>query len=164
MTPRSQRARLPSKRRPGALALALLVTLGLVPCAAPTSAEQSTTLHAGTLSGTEVASASAPEAASRRRGWRPNGGRLTYALPSTLLTLLVMPVSFVLLRRLDLLLGRLGAWVMLAWIVLTTGTMTALIRGGVITSLTWQSIASAATPAACAGASLSRGRCCGCPR
>jgi multidrug efflux pump subunit AcrB len=62
------------------------------------------------------------------------GGLIT----STLLTLLVMPVGFVILRRLDVLFGRLGPWVMIVWIALTTGVMTALIRGDVISTLTWQ--------------------------
>jgi len=39
-------------------------------------------MHAAPLSGTGIAPASAPEPTSRRRGWRPNGACLTYALGS----------------------------------------------------------------------------------
>ena len=40
------------------------------------------------------------------------GGLVT----STLLTLLVIPVGFILLRRLDVLFGRTGPWLVLAWL------------------------------------------------
>ena len=57
---------------------------------------------------------------------------------STLLTLLVIPVGFILLRRLDDLFGRTGPWLVLAWIAATVGAMTALIVTGTVTSLLWQ--------------------------
>jgi len=62
------------------------------------------------------------------------GGLVT----STLLTLLVIPVGFVFLHRLDSIFGRLGPWVVLGWVGLTAGIMTPLIMQDVITSLTWR--------------------------
>jgi len=62
------------------------------------------------------------------------GGLVT----STLLTLLVVPVGFVFLHRLDVLFGRLGPWVVLAWVGTTTALMTPLFRFGLIESLTWR--------------------------
>jgi multidrug efflux pump subunit AcrB/ABC-type multidrug transport system ATPase subunit len=57
---------------------------------------------------------------------------------STLLTLLVLPVGYVLLRRLDDLFGRIGPWVVLGWLTLTTACVTPLFVTETITSLTWQ--------------------------
>jgi multidrug efflux pump subunit AcrB/ABC-type multidrug transport system ATPase subunit len=57
---------------------------------------------------------------------------------STLLTLLIIPVGFILLRNLDELFGRVGPWLVLAWLGSTVGTMTALILSGAVTSLFWQ--------------------------
>lgn len=57
---------------------------------------------------------------------------------SAVLTLLVLPVGYVLLRRLDNLFGRLGAWVVLIWLLLTAACVTPLFVGEVINSLTWQ--------------------------
>ncbi|MHC4165278.1 MAG: efflux RND transporter permease subunit, partial [Planctomycetota bacterium] len=62
------------------------------------------------------------------------GGLLT----STLLTLLVIPVGFVFLHRLDRLFGRLGPWIVLAWAGATTAIMTPLIVTETISSLTWR--------------------------
>jgi len=62
------------------------------------------------------------------------GGLVT----STLLTLLVIPVGFVFLNRLDRLFGRLGPWFVLGWIGATIAIMTPLIRTGLIDSLTWR--------------------------
>ena len=62
------------------------------------------------------------------------GGLVT----STLLTLLVMPVGFILLRKLDELFGRVGPWLVLAWLGTTVVTMAALIFTGTVTSLLWQ--------------------------
>jgi ABC-type multidrug transport system ATPase subunit len=59
---------------------------------------------------------------------------------STLLTLLVIPVGFVLLSRLDAILGRLGPWLVLGLILVTTAVMAPLISLGLITTLTWQII------------------------
>lgn len=61
---------------------------------------------------------------------------------STLLTLLVIPVGFVFLNRLDRLFGRLGPWVVMAWLGATTAVMTPLVVFDQITSLTWQTITS----------------------
>ncbi len=59
-------------------------------------------------------------------------------IASTLLTLLVIPVGFVFLHRLDRLFGRLGPWIVIAWIGATTAVMTPLIVSEQINSLTWQ--------------------------
>jgi multidrug efflux pump subunit AcrB/ABC-type multidrug transport system ATPase subunit len=64
------------------------------------------------------------------------GGLLT----STLLTLLVIPVGFVILNRLDRLFGRLGPWIMIGWVGSTAAVMTPLIVGGLIVTLTWKLI------------------------
>jgi multidrug efflux pump subunit AcrB len=57
---------------------------------------------------------------------------------STLLILLVIPVGFVFLNRLDKLFGRLGPWVVMAWLAATTAVMTPLVVFDQITSFTWQ--------------------------
>jgi multidrug efflux pump subunit AcrB/ABC-type multidrug transport system ATPase subunit len=62
------------------------------------------------------------------------GGLVT----STVLTLLVVPVGFVVLRRLDVTFGRLGPWVVLAWLAATTAVIAPLVLTDTITSLTWQ--------------------------
>ncbi|MBP7147435.1 MAG: efflux RND transporter permease subunit [Acidobacteria bacterium] len=67
------------------------------------------------------------------------GGLVT----STLLTLLVVPVGFVLLSRLDSLLGRLGPYVVLAWGLVTTAVIWPLVQFELLTSLTWQIITTA---------------------
>lgn len=59
---------------------------------------------------------------------------------STVLTLLVIPVGFVLLRRLDEIFGRLGPWVVLGWLAATAASVTPFIWSDQITSLTWQLI------------------------
>jgi multidrug efflux pump subunit AcrB/ABC-type multidrug transport system ATPase subunit len=59
---------------------------------------------------------------------------------SSLLTLLVIPVGFVFLNRLDRIFGRLGPWVVLAWLGATTAVMTPLFVLDQITSMTWQII------------------------
>ncbi len=64
------------------------------------------------------------------------GGLLT----STLLTLLVIPVGFVFLNRLDNVFGRLGPWIVIAWAGATTLMMWPLIRFEVLTSFQWQLI------------------------
>ncbi|MCE2558208.1 MAG: efflux RND transporter permease subunit [Acidobacteria bacterium] len=58
------------------------------------------------------------------------GGLLT----STVLTLLVIPVGFVFLRRLDELFSRVGPWVVLTWL------LAVLFAFGVIESMLWQVI------------------------
>ena len=57
---------------------------------------------------------------------------------STLLTLLIVPVGFVLLRQLDELFGRVGPWLVLAWLGTTVAAMAGLIATGLVTSLLWQ--------------------------
>ena len=64
------------------------------------------------------------------------GGLIT----STLLTLLVIPVGFVFLNRLDRLFGKLGPWIVIAWFGATSSVMTPLIVTEQISSLTWQVI------------------------
>ena len=66
------------------------------------------------------------------------GGLIT----STLLTLLVMPVVFILLQRLDRLFGRVGPWLMAGWLAATLTTMLSLTLTEVITSLLWQTMTS----------------------
>jgi len=57
---------------------------------------------------------------------------------SSLLTLLVIPMGFVFLNRLDRLFGRLGPWVVMAWLGVTTAVMAPLFIFDQITSMTWQ--------------------------
>jgi ABC-type multidrug transport system ATPase subunit len=59
---------------------------------------------------------------------------------STVLTLLVIPVGFVLLARLDRVFGRLGPWVMMAWLGATAAVMAPLILTEVISSTIWQAV------------------------
>ena len=62
------------------------------------------------------------------------GGLLT----TTVLTLLVIPVGFVFLRRLDELFGRVGPWVVLTWLGAVIAITAPLFAFGVIESLFWQ--------------------------
>jgi ABC-type multidrug transport system ATPase subunit len=62
------------------------------------------------------------------------GGLMT----STVLTLLIVPVGFILLRSLDQIFGRVGPWLVLAWAGTTTGLLAALIGFELVTSLFWQ--------------------------
>ncbi|MYC08761.1 MAG: ATP-binding cassette domain-containing protein [Holophagales bacterium] len=62
------------------------------------------------------------------------GGLLT----ATLLTLLVIPVGFVFLRRLDELFSRVGPWVVLTWLGAVIATTAPLFAFGVIESMFWQ--------------------------
>ena len=57
---------------------------------------------------------------------------------STMLTLLVIPVAFVLMQRLDRLFGRVGPWLMVGWLAATLATMLSLTLSEVVTSLLWQ--------------------------
>lgn len=59
---------------------------------------------------------------------------------SSLLTLLVIPVGFVFLNRLDRIFGRLGPWVVMAWLGATTAVTAPLFIFDQITSMTWQVI------------------------
>ncbi len=62
---------------------------------------------------------------------------------STLLTLLVIPVGFVLLSRLDRVFGRLGPWIVMAWLAATAAIVMPLVMSDVLVSLTWQIITTA---------------------
>ena len=66
------------------------------------------------------------------------GGLVT----SALLTLLVIPVGFILLHRLDRLFGRVGPWLVVGWLAVTAGIMLWLTQSGLITSLFWQVVVS----------------------
>jgi multidrug efflux pump subunit AcrB/ABC-type multidrug transport system ATPase subunit len=72
------------------------------------------------------------------------GGLIT----STLLTLLIMPVGFILLRRVDQIFGRVGPWLVLAWMGSTAAIMASLILSETITSLLWQSVVTLLTGSA----------------
>jgi len=62
------------------------------------------------------------------------GGLVT----ATVLTLLVIPVGFVFLRRLDELFSRVGPWVVLTWLGAVIAITTPLFAFGVIESMFWQ--------------------------
>ena len=66
------------------------------------------------------------------------GGLVT----SSLLTLLVIPVGFILLHRLDRLFGRVGPWLVVGWLAATVGVMFWLIQSELVTSLFWQVVVS----------------------
>ena len=57
---------------------------------------------------------------------------------STVLTLLVIPVGFVLMQRLDRLFARVGPWPVVAWLAATIAAMLALTLTDVLVSLLWQ--------------------------
>jgi multidrug efflux pump subunit AcrB/ABC-type multidrug transport system ATPase subunit len=57
---------------------------------------------------------------------------------SSLLTLLVIPVGFVILNRLDNIFGRLGPWIVLVWLGITTAIVTPLFVFDKITNMGWQ--------------------------
>jgi multidrug efflux pump subunit AcrB/ABC-type multidrug transport system ATPase subunit len=59
---------------------------------------------------------------------------------STLLTLLVIPVGFVLLSKIERILGRLGPWILLGWIAATVSVVTPLILTGRLNTMMWQII------------------------
>lgn len=59
---------------------------------------------------------------------------------SALLTLIIVPVGYVLLRRLDLLFGRVGPWLVIGWGVTLAGTMALLILVAGLNGLIWQLI------------------------
>jgi ABC-type multidrug transport system ATPase subunit len=64
------------------------------------------------------------------------GGLMT----STLLTLLVIPVGFVLFSKIERMLGRLGPWVLMGWAAASIAVMAPLIMTGRLNDLTWQVI------------------------
>jgi len=57
---------------------------------------------------------------------------------STLLTLLVIPVGFVLLARIDRVFGKLGPWILMGWVAATAAIIAPLVLTGQLASLTWQ--------------------------
>jgi multidrug efflux pump subunit AcrB/ABC-type multidrug transport system ATPase subunit len=57
---------------------------------------------------------------------------------STLLTLLVIPVGYVMLARIDRIFGRLGPWILMAWVAATAAVIAPLILTGQLVSLSWQ--------------------------
>ena len=61
------------------------------------------------------------------------GGLIT----ASLLTLLVIPVGYILLRKIDRLFGRVGPWLVILWAALTTGVMAPLITTEVLESIIW---------------------------
>ena len=61
------------------------------------------------------------------------GGILT----ATLLTLLVIPVCYIFLRRLDQLFGRIGPWLALGLMAATFGSVFALYQAEIVTSIPW---------------------------
>ena len=66
------------------------------------------------------------------------GGLIT----STVLTLIVIPVMYIVLQRLDRVFGRVGPYLVLGWFAATIGVMLSLTMTGVITSLLWQFVTS----------------------
>ena len=66
------------------------------------------------------------------------GGLVT----SALLTLLIIPVGFILLHRLDRLFGRVGPWLVVGWLAATVGIVLWLTQSGLVTSLFWQVVVS----------------------
>ena len=61
------------------------------------------------------------------------GGILT----ATLLTLLVIPVCYIFLRRLDQLFGRIGPWLALGLVAATLGSVFGLYQTEIVTSIPW---------------------------
>ena len=57
---------------------------------------------------------------------------------SALLTLVIVPVGYVLLRRLDLLFGRVGPWLVVGWMASLTAIMFVLIVFAGLSGLFWQ--------------------------
>ena len=66
------------------------------------------------------------------------GGLLT----SALLTLLVIPVAFILLQRLDRIFARVGPWLVVGWLAATLAIVLSLTLTDVITSMLWQVVVS----------------------
>lgn len=62
------------------------------------------------------------------------GGLVSVAV----LTLIVIPVGYVLLKRLDSAFGRLGPWLVVIWAVLVVGIMYPLIGFGILKGFFWQ--------------------------
>ncbi len=60
----------------------------------------------------------------------------------TVLTLVITPVAFILLRRLDSLFGRVGPWLVVGWFGATLAAILSLTLTEVITSIVWQIVTS----------------------
>lgn len=75
------------------------------------------------------------------------GGLVT----STVLTLVVIPLGFVLFARLDALFGRLGPWVVIGCAGSTTAVIAPLVMTGVLSSLTWQIVSAVLVASAVVG-------------
>ena len=61
---------------------------------------------------------------------------------SALLTLIIIPVGYVFLKRLDETFGRLGSWLMIGWVTLTVGTMFVLVEFAGLDQFLWQVVCS----------------------
>ena len=61
---------------------------------------------------------------------------------SAILTLIIIPVGYVFLKRLDETFGRLGAWLMIAWMTLTIGTVFVLVEFAGLEAFFWQIVCS----------------------
>lgn len=61
---------------------------------------------------------------------------------SAILTLIIVPVGYVFLKRLDETFGRLGAWLMLAWVTCSVGTMFVLVKFAGLEAFFWQIVCS----------------------
>ncbi|MYD46693.1 MAG: ATP-binding cassette domain-containing protein [Gammaproteobacteria bacterium] len=61
---------------------------------------------------------------------------------SAILTLIIIPVGYVFLKRLDETFGRLGAWLMIGWMTLTIGTMFVLVEFAGLDKFFWQIVCS----------------------
>ena len=68
--------------------------------------------------------------------WVMIGGLST----SALLTLLVVPVGYILLNRVDRIFGRIGPWLMVFWLVINVSIMSSLIYSELLESILWQVI------------------------
>ena len=64
------------------------------------------------------------------------GGLVT----STILNLVIMPVGYIMLNKVDRLFGRAGPWLVVGWLGSTIAIMTPLVMTDVIESLFWQII------------------------
>lgn len=64
------------------------------------------------------------------------GGLVSVAV----LTLIVIPIGYVLLKRLDNAFGRLGPWLVVSWVVLTIGSVYPLIAFDLLQGILWQVI------------------------
>ena len=61
---------------------------------------------------------------------------------SAVLTLIIIPVGYVFLKRLDETFGRLGHWLMIGWMTLTVGTVFVLLEFAGLDAFLWQIVCS----------------------